>query len=210
MEIRIQKHLSEQGICSRREAERFIAQGLVYLNGVQVREFGVKVDPLKDKVEVRDSAKRALTTYAVHKKSDTESLKTVSQKPLGGHFFVDELPKTSSGILLYTNDSRLKKALQSGGDCVATFTVFTQESIVPAQIEEACSSGRRGEVVALEAKRLDAHELRIKIPFFESSRIRELLERVRLTPTKIVRSQIGAIKFVEGKQAVEIDPTLLF
>lgn len=210
MEIRIQKHLSEQGICSRREAERFITQGLVYLNGVQVREFGVKVDPSRDKVEVRDSAKRALTTYAVHKKSDIESLKTVSQKPLGGHFFVDELPKTTSGILIYTNDSRLKKTLQSSSECVATFTLYTQESIVPAQLEEACSSSRRGEVVALEAKRLDTHELRIKIPFSDSSRIRELLERIRLTPTKIVRSQIGSIKFVEGKQTTEIDSSLLF
>ena len=41
--IRISKILSEQGVCSRREADRYIEQGFVYVDGQQVTELGAKL-----------------------------------------------------------------------------------------------------------------------------------------------------------------------
>jgi 23S rRNA pseudouridine2604 synthase len=41
--IRLNKLLASKGLCSRREADRFIAQGLVQVNGVIVPELGAKV-----------------------------------------------------------------------------------------------------------------------------------------------------------------------
>ncbi len=52
MLVRIQKHIADMGICSRRKAEEFISAGKVKLNGKTVTEMGVKIDPQKDKVEV--------------------------------------------------------------------------------------------------------------------------------------------------------------
>ncbi len=37
MEIRINKYLSENGLCSRREADRLILEGLVQINGKRPR-----------------------------------------------------------------------------------------------------------------------------------------------------------------------------
>ena len=37
--------MSERGICSRREADEYIAKGMVYVNGILITELGTKVDP---------------------------------------------------------------------------------------------------------------------------------------------------------------------
>ena len=43
--VRLSKLMSERGICSRREADDYIARGLVSVDGVQISELGTKVDP---------------------------------------------------------------------------------------------------------------------------------------------------------------------
>lgn len=42
--VRLSKLMSERGICSRREADDYIARGLVSVDGVQISELGTKVD----------------------------------------------------------------------------------------------------------------------------------------------------------------------
>lgn len=43
--IRLSKLMSEQGICSRREADRYIEQGWVFVDGSRVSELGTKIYP---------------------------------------------------------------------------------------------------------------------------------------------------------------------
>jgi len=52
MLVRLQKHIADLGICSRRKAEELILAKKVKVNGKLITEMGVKVDPEKDKVEV--------------------------------------------------------------------------------------------------------------------------------------------------------------
>ena len=49
--MRLQKYLSEHGICSRRRAEEHILAGKIRVNGETVKVLGTKVDPDKDLVE---------------------------------------------------------------------------------------------------------------------------------------------------------------
>ena len=58
-EQRIQKVLADQGICSRREAERLIAAGKVKVNGHPVT-LGDKMDPDYDKVTAVDNVVASL------------------------------------------------------------------------------------------------------------------------------------------------------
>ncbi len=51
--IRLQKFLSEAGICSRRKGETYIQAGLVRVNDTVVTELGTKVDPEKDRIEFK-------------------------------------------------------------------------------------------------------------------------------------------------------------
>ena len=43
--VRISKLLSQQGICSRREADSYIERGWVFVDGVQVTELGTRAFP---------------------------------------------------------------------------------------------------------------------------------------------------------------------
>jgi len=52
MLIRLQKHMADIGICSRRKAEELILARKVKVNGELVTEMGVKVEAGKDIVEV--------------------------------------------------------------------------------------------------------------------------------------------------------------
>ena len=56
--VRISKLLSEQGLCSRREADLYIEQGLVTVDGVVVMELGSKAFPTQ-KIELKKEAKLA-------------------------------------------------------------------------------------------------------------------------------------------------------
>ena len=49
-EVRLQKFLANNGVCSRRKAEEYIQQGLVKVNGETVTELGRKINPEKDEV----------------------------------------------------------------------------------------------------------------------------------------------------------------
>ena len=43
--IRLSKLMSEQGICSRREADQYIERGWVFVDGKQISELGSKIFP---------------------------------------------------------------------------------------------------------------------------------------------------------------------
>ena len=130
-EYRVQKVLSDQGICSRREAERLIAAGKVKVNGHPIT-LGDKMDPDYDKVmidgkTVRIVRKRQYTYIMLHKprgflttRSDDRGRKTVMDlvsdvpamlRPVG------RLDKDSEGLLLMTNDGAFAQAVThpSGG-----------------------------------------------------------------------------------------------
>lgn len=49
-EIRLQKFLANNGICSRRKAEEHILNGDVKVNGIVVTELGTKITPDKDEI----------------------------------------------------------------------------------------------------------------------------------------------------------------
>ena len=50
-EVRINKFISQSGICSRREADKLIKKGVVHVNGEKCLTLGAKIK-IEDKVEV--------------------------------------------------------------------------------------------------------------------------------------------------------------
>ncbi len=114
--IRLQKHLSECGIASRRKAEELIAAGKVKING-HIAEIGSKVDPKRDKVTVRGRAVVPVNekVYIMLNKprgfvttmSDELGRKTVSDlvADAGARIIpVGRLDRDSEGLLILTND----------------------------------------------------------------------------------------------------------
>ncbi len=74
MQIRLQKYIADQGICSRRKAEQLIAEGKVEVNDEVVKEMGIKIDPDKDNVKVLDSR--------IFEKKDSKKVYIAMNKPV--------------------------------------------------------------------------------------------------------------------------------
>ena len=45
MQERLSKIMAQRGLCSRREADRYIERGLVFVDGVRITELGTKISP---------------------------------------------------------------------------------------------------------------------------------------------------------------------
>ena len=124
-EERIQKIMSEQGLCSRRAAEQIIAEGRVKVNGHPVK-VGDKMDPNRDVLHVDDERiyiqkNQQLYYLALYKPrgyvttaSDELGRKTVMElvSDIPARLYpVGRLDKDSEGLLLMTNDGAFAQAV---------------------------------------------------------------------------------------------------
>lgn len=121
--VRLNKFISNSGICSRREADEFITAGLVSVNGVIVTELGSRVYP-NDEVRFNNERIKGETkVYIVMNKpkdfvttmSDPHAERTVMQlvegKCQSRVYPVGRLDKATTGVLLLTNDGDLADKL---------------------------------------------------------------------------------------------------
>ncbi len=122
-EMRLNRFIAQSGICSRREADDFIAAGVVTVNGKVVTELGTKVQPT-DEVRFNDTRIQGeKKVYLVLNKpkgyvtslDDPHASKTVIDLVKGACeeriYPVGRLDKNSLGLLLFTNDGDLTKQL---------------------------------------------------------------------------------------------------
>lgn len=122
--IRLQKVLAAAGVASRRASEDLILAGRVTVDGVVVRELGVRVDPETQKIHVdgdRVQTNPDLVTLAFHKPegvlstmSDPDGRETVADYVRDRPerlFHVGRLDADSEGLLLLTNDGELAQRL---------------------------------------------------------------------------------------------------
>lgn len=118
--MRINKFLARSGVASRRQAELFVAQGRVKINGKTISELAVQVDETKDIVELDDKpvspAMGAIYLmlnkppgYLVSSKDPHhDKLVTALLGEYKGKVFpVGRLDFESAGLLLFTNDGEL-------------------------------------------------------------------------------------------------------
>ncbi len=121
--VRLNRYIAQSGVCSRREADEYIASGVVTVNGQVVSELGYKVMP-GDQVRLNDKVLQGeKKVYIVMNKpkgfvtslEDPHADRTVMDL-LGDAvservYPVGRLDKNSLGVLLITNDGDLTKRL---------------------------------------------------------------------------------------------------
>ena len=122
-EIRLNRYIANSGVCSRREADNLIVQGLVYVNELVIKELGTKIKST-DSVRIEN---RKITpekpVYIIMNKP--KGFITTTTDPEGRNTVIDliELPgkeriypvgrldRNTTGVLLLTNDGELSQKL---------------------------------------------------------------------------------------------------
>jgi len=121
--IRLNKYISNSGICSRREADVYIKAGSASVNGKLVNEMGYKVmpgdvvkfdgstiTPEKKRYVLLNKPKNFITTM-----DDDRGRKTVMELVANASkeriYPVGRLDRNTTGLLLFTNDGELAKKL---------------------------------------------------------------------------------------------------
>jgi 23S rRNA pseudouridine2605 synthase len=122
-EIRLNKYISNSGICSRREADTYIKSGSATVNGKVITEMGYKVklddevrfdgsliNPETKKYVLLNKPKNFITTM-----DDERGRKTVMDLVGGATkeriYPVGRLDRNTTGLLLFTNDGEMAKKL---------------------------------------------------------------------------------------------------
>jgi len=124
MTTRLQKVISQAGLASRREAEQWIAEGRVTVNGRVINQMGTLVDPKSDVIKVgnRRLPPSEAKQYIIFNKppgcvttlEDERGRPTVIQylKKIETRVFpVGRLDFNTQGALLFTNDGELSRKL---------------------------------------------------------------------------------------------------
>ncbi|SHI66277.1 pseudouridine synthase [Pseudozobellia thermophila] len=123
--IRLNKYLANSGVCSRREADIYIAAGNVTVNGKPVTEMGYKVkledevkfdgrvlNPIKKEYVLLNKPKD-FTTSGRNEKGRRTAIGLISKATKAELKPVGKMGKDATGLLLFTNDGELTKRLNS-------------------------------------------------------------------------------------------------
>ncbi len=211
--IRLQKHLADCGIASRRKAEELIENKKVKVNG-RIATLGDKVDPVRDKVTVSGK-----TVVSVNKKvyimlhkprgfvstvSDELGRKCVTDlvKDVGVRVFpVGRLDKDSEGLLLMTNDGEFSNALTHPSKHVTkTYRVtvggaVSEEQTVTLSLGVEIDGKKTLPCDCFVAERkADRTVLIFIITEGRNRQIRKMCEAVGLNVLRLKRTEIAGVK----------------
>jgi len=228
--IRLSKLMSEQGLCSRREADDYIAKGWVKVDGVTVSELGTKILPTqKITLERAAQAKQAgRVTILLHKPVgyvsgqaeqgykpailliDASTRWEQDASPLRFHRsqFLNLAPAgrldiDSTGLLVLTQDGRIAKQL------VGEDSPIEKEYLVRVQ-GELVGNGLAllNHGLTLDGKKLkpakvswqNDDQLRFILQEGKKRQIRRMCEMVGLRVSALKRVRIGKVRLGELPQ----------
>ncbi len=122
-EMRLNRFIANAGVCSRRDADKYIVAGLVTVNGKVVSELGVKVKTTDD---VRFDGRRLIPEKKVYLVlNKPKDYVTTTDDPHAEQMVIDlvknacperiypvgRLDKSTTGVLLFTNDGEMSDKL---------------------------------------------------------------------------------------------------
>ena len=197
-EIRLNKYISNSGVCSRRDADIYIQSGNVKVNGIPVTEMGYMVKPgdvvnfdgatltPEKKEYILLNKPKNFTTSFDEGQEDRNVLELVRGATNARIASVGRMDKNTTGLLLFTNDT----------DMIRKFSLPNQKSSKIYQV----SLDKNLKYEDLEkisgGVTLDGHRLAIEeITYIENEPKTEIGLKLRTSNVKVVRAIFENFKY---------------
>ena len=149
--IRLNRFIANSGMCSRREADTYIATGCVTVNGEIVSEMGFKVRmgdsvsfngkllSIEKKVYVLLNKPKGFVTTVEDPHADKTVMDLVQNACYERIYPVGRLDKNTTGLLLFTNDGDLTKRL--------THPKYNRKKIYHVHLDQKVSKAHLDEII---------------------------------------------------------------
>ncbi|MFH2011914.1 MAG: pseudouridine synthase [Pseudomonadota bacterium] len=234
MKERLQKIIAKAGLASRRQAENLIREGKVRINGIVITELGIKVDPVKDGIEVNGKAignpEPKVYIMLNKPKGYVTTLKDPQKRPIVSDllkdiklrvFPVGRLDYDTEGLLLFTNDGDLTQSLiHPSNKVLKTYLVKINGMLTSREINKLESGVELIDGVTAPAKlrlvkkiknkslwEITIHEgkkRQIKRMFESMGYSIYELRRIRFGPLELGELQVGEYRFLSNRELKEL------
>lgn len=220
--IRLSKLMAQRGLCSRREADAFIEQGLVLVDGQVINQLGTKVSP---NAEIKLTAaasqqQNKLVTIILHKPIGYVSaqpednyqpaIKLITRanqfgesrlklwpEHLKGLAVAGRLDIDSQGLLLFTQDGRVAKKIIGDNGKIEKEYIVRVEGLLPNNKLQLLRHGLELDGKPLKPAKVEwinDDQLRFILTEGKKRQIRRMCEMVGLRITGLKRVRIGKLK----------------
>jgi 23S rRNA pseudouridine2604 synthase len=217
--VRLSKLMSQRGICSRREADRFIEQGMVAVDGEIVNVLGSKVYPDQE-ISLSQGAKAQQSKFAtvlvnkppgyvsgLPEKGYTSAIMLVAPKNAmrgsdrvrGRHGLAPagRLDIDSTGLIVFTQDGRIARQLVGADSIVEKEYIVTVRGDITDEKLAMLGHGLELDGKPLrhaDVRLLDRSQLKFTLTEGRKRQIRRMCEQVDLAVTHLVRTRIGNVR----------------
>ena len=206
--LRINKYLAERHYCSRREADRLIASGNVFLNGKPAK-LGDKVgDEDVVRVNGRDRGVRHNKIYlminkpagiSTNKKKDDNVFDLIDSPDK--FFPVGDMNMGDQGLLILTNDSFFAKRLALPKyDLDQEFVVEVNRDLRRSDIRQMQNGfrmpGEKGMTKPAKVRELDARRFAIILGETKPNLIRRMCSALEYEVETLIRTRVLTLKMV--------------
>jgi 23S rRNA pseudouridine2604 synthase len=205
VQLLIQKHLANTGQSSRREGEKLVREGKVYVNGVRATP-GQMIDPKKDSVELKDVSQVKMTVMIYKPRGVVCSENTAEGKTVAQAFpqfaslnYVGRLDKDSEGLLLLSNDGLITRLITGEDDSVEKeYVVETREKVLGGMMTKMEKGikldGEKTKTLPCKATIINPNCYRIILTEGRKHQVRRMADACGLTVESLKRIRIGKLR----------------
>lgn len=228
--IRLNKYLSDAGVCSRRQADRWIEEGSVTVDG-ETASMGMKIAPdskvcvhgkpvKKEEEKVLLAMNKPAGIVCTAEKREKNNIVDYMKYPKR-IYPVGRLDKDSTGLLLLTNDGELvNKIMRAGNYHEKEYLVSVNRPVT----EEFCRQMSRGVAILdtvtrpCKVEKTGEKSFRIILTQGLNRQIRRMcealgyrvvtLQRVRIMNIRLESLKEGTWRTIEGEERRKLDAML--